>query len=100
MTALTETQWILLGLALLVFLSASLRVLGGEAERMLQVHFLLRKAMLMRNRYANQLLSIHSRQSAPQNSELADQQHAPDKPLETAAMPNTQASPTPESRAA
>ncbi len=54
----TETQWILLGLGTMVFISAALRVLSGEARRMLEFHFVMRKAMLMRNRYAEQLLSL------------------------------------------
>ncbi len=97
MTPLTETQWILLGLTILVFMSASLRVLGGEAERMLQVHFLLRKAMILRNRYANQLLSIHARKSPSQDT---SQQQTPDTQLETTAIQDPEATATPENRAA
>ena len=54
----TETQWILLGLGTMVFLAAALRMLTGEARHMLEYHFLMRKAMQMRNKYAEQILSL------------------------------------------
>ena len=64
MVAQTETQWILLGLGTLVFLAAALSMLTGEARHMLEYHFLMQKAMQMRNKYAEQILSLQPPKAA------------------------------------